>query len=293
MSFSQPPEVEKEGEGDRHNALIISVRQAKKKWKESALKKEEGDRALAQAWKERNDVMIEEARQERQARLEELSKMDSNSRMSSQWSRSVLSEDAEYGPLLEKYGHKIRVNLPALPPLDSSASKEASVIIPRRPRVPKTRRPQRSPLQEFRRSVARRRSNIFLEAENTGGRQRKEKDPQRSSAASRLTQMIQPPSPSSPNPPRESAKSQMPRKDNLRRYQHELLKKSEVVAYKSAMKAHMQRILAAVELTFDKSSPKQWKEKTSNLVKPKATVNRRLTPGDPELQEQPLPFLEP
>jgi len=284
MSSSHPPEAEEEAEGDRHNALLSSVRQTKKEWKEAELKKKERDRALAQAWKERNDLMMEEARRDRQNRLEELSKMDSNSRMSSQWSRSVLSEDAEYAPLLEKYGHKIRVNVPALPPLDSSASKEAAVIIPKRPRVPKTKRPQKSPLQEFRRSAAQRRSMMQVEAEK--------KSPQRSSAALRLTQMIQPVTPSSPKLPREAAKSQMPRKDNLRRYQQQLLKNREIVAYKPAMKAHMQRILAAVELTFEKSSPKQWKEKTSNLVKPDATVSRTYAGEDPE-EEPFLPFLGP
>lgn len=66
-----------------------------------------------------------------------------------------------------------------------------------------------------------------------------------------------------PNP----NESLMPRKELLRKKQQALLKKTDVAFYRQHMRRHFDKILEAVELTFD-SSTRQRQRVMVNLAKP-------------------------
>lgn len=62
--------------------------------------------------------------------------------------------------------------------------------------------------------------------------------------------------------------SLMPKKELLRKRQQEILRKTEIVHYRSHMRKHFQRILDAVELTYSDSSGSKAKDVHRNLAKP-------------------------
>jgi len=73
-------------------------------------------------------------------------------------------------------------------------------------------------------------------------------------------------------------RSLMPRKETLRRKQQTLLKKTDVVFYRHHMRRHFQRILEAVESTFNDTTKK--KKVNMNLSKPlTVTELRHLSPA--------------
>lgn len=65
----------------------------------------------------------------------------------------------------------------------------------------------------------------------------------------------------------EPERSVMPRKDTLRKFQQEILKKTDVSFYKNHMKKQLRRILEATELTYSDTSARR-EQASWNLAKP-------------------------
>lgn len=65
----------------------------------------------------------------------------------------------------------------------------------------------------------------------------------------------------------ETERSLMPRKDTLRKFQQELLKRTDVSFYKVHMRKHLRRILDAVELTVGDTNGRR-EQAGWNLAKP-------------------------
>jgi hypothetical protein len=265
-----------------------SVQEVHARWKMDDRKQQEEKRALADAYKQRKQELAEQSREERQKRLARLKTAPHMSSCSSLAMSSELANDEEYRGLLEKYGNKLKV--PPLPLSHSTGmathattsvlSKESSTYTiasptSSRPPVPRFRKPQAkkgffgSPLQPFPREKEAKTddkvvSNAAVSSPTKSGRPH--------------LPLIGPASPSAqacPSPPSEALRSLMPRKELLRKQQQQLLKSTDVVFYKKQMKAHLNRILAAVELTFDGTAPKRWKAASQNLANPEAMMNTR------------------
>eukprot|EP00930_Biecheleria_cincta_P070816 TRINITY_DN58419_c0_g1_i1.p1 TRINITY_DN58419_c0_g1~~TRINITY_DN58419_c0_g1_i1.p1 ORF type:complete len:261 (-),score=42.57 TRINITY_DN58419_c0_g1_i1:247-1029(-) len=255
---SQPPKadvsVDIDFETHRMAALQSAVTEAQKQRKIAEETKLESERKLADAWKQRAEETQSIVREDRQRRLAALS-----SSSSSKCPPNLeLTEAGEYASLMEKYGHKIRVALPALPGLDSSSvanvSEQASMPLPRKPRVPKSRHPSTDNLKAFRRRIRdiRQKKQQSEDQDSTSNAELTiGQKTQRTPLAPAAPSSAQATSPTTSLPPvPEHSRSLMPKKESLRRKQKALLKKTPVVFYRPQMKEHMEKILAAVELTF-------------------------------------------
>lgn len=255
---SQPPKADVSADIDfeshRMAALQSAVTEAQKQRKIDEETRLERERQLADAWKQRAEESQTIAREDRHRRLAALSCCSSSKCPPN----LELTEAGEYASLMEKYGHKIRVALPALPGLDSasvmSASEQTSMHLPRKPPVPKSRHPAGDNLKAFRRQIRaiRKQKQQSEEQDSTsnaehGTGQKTQRTPMAPTAASSAQVAL--PTTSLP-PVAEHSRSLMPKKESLRRRQKALLKKTPVVFYRLEMKEHMEKILAAVELTF-------------------------------------------
>ncbi|CAE8586643.1 unnamed protein product [Polarella glacialis] len=282
-------------EGEQLALLKQYNHEAERRTKRLATRELERQRQLAEDYRDRSKARAEQARQERQQRLSSLRRSANASASSASCLSQELSIGEEYRDLMDRYGSRLRV--PSLPPSQTSSTMTSIIegshgysidsaprITPRkRPRVPKTPRVRQPSGQ-----LSSRQAEPPLDgledmtaiAEASSPRQLPRVSGVGSPEVGRSSFLTAVPapgvspgkvaSPAVPLPPVVHAHgSLMPRKDQLRKQQQALLKSTEVVFYKRQMKAHLQRILAAVELTFDDSSPEHWKAATSNLAKPR------------------------
>lgn len=74
----------------------------------------------------------------------------------------------------------------------------------------------------------------------------------------------------------EPLRSQMERKDDLRKFQQALLKKTDVSFYKSQMQRHFRKILEATEVTYNDHNARRMVA-SWNLAKPAGL--KRLLPA--------------
>lgn len=249
---------------DKLTPMKQTAQEVHARWKMDERKQQERQLALAEAYKERRKELAEQSREERYRRLARLKTGSHMNSCSSLAMSSELANNEEYRNLLEKYGNKLKV-----PPLPSShttsmvshattsvLSKESSTLTISSPSSP------RPPVPKFRKRQAK--SYTFVSSTTRSERPHLP-------AITGPTQPIGQAGPSASEPLR----SLMPRKELLRKQQQQLLKSTDVVFYKKQMKAHLNRILAAVELTFDGTAPKRWKAVTQNLANPEATMDTR------------------
>lgn len=243
-----------DSETHRMAALQSAVTDAQKQWKIDEETRLEMERKLADAWKQRAEESQSRAREERHRRLAALS-----SSSSSKCPPNLeFTEAGEYASHMEKYGHKIRVALPAIPGPDSasvsSASQQAPMPLPRKPSVPKSPRRAADSLKVFRRQIRAiiKKNQPSDEEESASNAEHgtSQKTP-RTRKAPTAASSAQATLPTTSLPPvAEHSRSLMPKKESLRRRQKTLLKKTPVVFYRQEMKEHMDKILAEVELTF-------------------------------------------
>lgn len=279
----QPPKADDAGESDAERLAVLKQinNLAKKQQEKVESQTKAKQRALIEEYKERAEKKVEADREERRRRLEKLRSRSVSSTVASQ----ELSEDDEYAELMRMYGNRIRLHLPQLPPLESSMmshSESANSLVAKlkkKPRVPRTRRgkPGQDALSTFRKTII-----DVVRTQQDDDEEGVSKSKRNKSVALRAS--VAAPKVMQLPPLKESKRSMMPKKEILRRRQQEMLKKSDVVFYKDQMKAHMNRILAAVELSFDNDTMHDWKDKCSNLAKPRATAKRNpaeMTPVVP------------
>eukprot|EP00440_Ansanella_granifera_P029852 gb/GFBE01032425.1/.p1 GENE.gb/GFBE01032425.1/~~gb/GFBE01032425.1/.p1 ORF type:complete len:289 (+),score=37.60 gb/GFBE01032425.1/:1-867(+) len=261
--------------GEQLSSLKHSNVSTYKQWQTQEERKREKERALAEAYRDYKEKQAEEAREGRRRRLAELQ----HSSVSS--SREESYQDGEYAVLMQKYGHRIRVQVPPLPSLESSSilssCESTSTLVPKRPPVPRTERATQPKLEELRKSVLVARRQAEEDKEDGQSPSHASRAPRMSLAPGALAAVPTDKAPTLPPVQKKCFQSAMPKKERLRQKQQSLLKATGVVFYKSQMKAHMQRILTAVELTFDKNGPQVWKDRTRNLARPRASENRRMT----------------
>eukprot|EP00931_Biecheleriopsis_adriatica_P022171 TRINITY_DN14320_c0_g1_i1.p1 TRINITY_DN14320_c0_g1~~TRINITY_DN14320_c0_g1_i1.p1 ORF type:complete len:258 (-),score=68.29 TRINITY_DN14320_c0_g1_i1:194-967(-) len=251
VADAQPPKADDAGESDAERLAALKHANAlsKKRWEVRESQKAARQKALIEEYKERAAKKCERERAERRRRLDDL---QARSVSTAAVSLEPSAEDDEYAELMRMYGNRIRVH------------------VPKKPRVPKIVR-KIDALKSFREGIAEAVKRNNEEAEE-GVRKSKRNKASVKGSVSQLP------------PLKESSRSVMPKKEMLRRKQQDMMKGSEVVFYKEQMKAHMNRILAAVELTFGGNSVQEWKNKCSGLAKPKAIAKRmpaELTPITP------------
>jgi len=231
----------------------------RKSVKETTLSRE---RELANEWKRRDKESQNKLREERYQKLADLSSSTSSKRPPN----LELTEDGEYASLMEKYGHKIRVPLPALPGVKSSsvldASEQMPIPLPRRPRVPKALHPAPDFKKEFRKRVRAIRRMKQQSEEEDGTSQAEQNTSQKTQrfvgvsrgSCSGAASVFSPWSQTKKLPSvAEQCRSLMPKMGALRREQKALLKKTPVTSYRSQMKEHFDRILVAAESPLEAS----------------------------------------
>jgi len=272
VADAQPPKADDAGESDAERLAALKHANAlsKKQWEVRESQKAARQKALIEEYKERAAKKCEREREERRRRLDDL---QARSVSTAAVSLETSAEDDEYAELMRMYGNRIRVHVPELSVAESSVmskSESSNSLVPKKPRVPKIVR-KIDALKSFREGIAEAVKRNNEEAEE-GVRKSKRNKASVKGSVSQLP------------PLKESSRSVMPKKEMLRRKQQDMMKGSEVVFYKEQMKAHMNRILAAVELTFGGNSVQEWKNKCSGLAKPKAIAKRmpaELTPITP------------
>jgi len=224
-----------------------------------------------------------------------------------------LTQDESYRELLDKYGDRLRVPRPPPPPLLSSTDSCWTSTSPRersqrsqgKPSIPRVSRPRQAlpaaaaqlmaPQSPGRTSfstgaapaggagASSARNSMVPGASAPGAAVPGHGEGKRLTAVDRRSQSFLPGSggiavEDSEQEVPEPDRSLMPRKEQLRKKQQALLKKTDVVFYRRHMKDHFRKILKAVELTFaDAASAKQ--QAAWNLAKPTIQTDNLLSPG--------------
>jgi hypothetical protein len=258
--------------GDKLTVMKQSAQEVHARWKMDERKQQERQLALAEAYKQRKKELAEQSREERHRRLARLKTAPHVNSCSSLAMSSELAIDEEYRSLLEKYGNKLKVPPLPLSHTTSVVTHATTSVLSQESSAHTISSPtsSRPPVPRFRKPQAKVDDKVIL---NTVG-----SSPTKSGRPHlpAITGPTPPSGQAGPSPPAsEALRSLMPRKELLRKQQQQLLKSTDVVFYKKQMKAHLNRILAAVELTFDGTAPKRWKAATQNLANPEATLDTR------------------
>eukprot|EP00933_Yihiella_yeosuensis_P039959 TRINITY_DN34163_c0_g1_i1.p1 TRINITY_DN34163_c0_g1~~TRINITY_DN34163_c0_g1_i1.p1 ORF type:complete len:340 (-),score=73.01 TRINITY_DN34163_c0_g1_i1:197-1216(-) len=285
----QKEEIQQLPHAERLAALKHSALEVRSQWKLEEQRRQERHRQLIEDYKKHKEEKFRREKEERQRRLQELRKKNQqcSTTFSSAASFGFLDDDDEYRELMEKYGDKLRMVVPPSHNTSFATTMQFSTVssgastdmpLPRKPGVPRTARGKR-PGQIWKKPKTK--------IEGTDGEDSATAKPPMSPQSLHSTRQLPQVglgnttgstadkaallSTAVPLPPvSDACRSLMPRKDKVRKRQQSLLKSTEVVFYKQQMKAHLARILNAVELTFDGSVPKHWKAATANLSNPLA-----------------------
>lgn len=295
-----------EAEMERLNALRRKNNEVRLRREKEAATQQQKNQQLAEEYAQRKKAISEEQAYVRQERLAHLSYMSSKRSQMTDQSRMLLEEefadDEEFRDLFQRYGHKLRVPMPP-PSLMSARSRGDNS---RRPAVPSQPRktnatsdgsakmvspgPVEAAAAAAKASAPRRAStvghdgganvhssgarasasaghgNVAATAGGTGGAL-----PAIDGKSPRGivgTDEHAPGATETDDEIPEPDRSLMPRKENLRKQQQALLRKSDVTFYKQQMNAHFQKILQAVEMTYSESSKKK-SQAALNLAKPR------------------------
>jgi len=301
---------EKEAEAELLAALRRKNAEARVQRERDAALQREKDLQLALEYAERKKAKNQRLQEERSAVLSANSASLSRSHYSST-SKVIsprrriqlddeLAEDEEFRELFEKYGDRLRVQMP--PPSGSSRNRTQS---PRKPAVPsQPKKHQMAPTEATASQVAEvaataartsaphgpRRMSFSgqdvttASAHHSGGRASASAGHGNSAGRMSGAGAALPPINVSPRHAQnaedqaladtssqeeipEPDRSLMPRKDLLRKKQQALLRKSDVSFYKTQMNAQFQKILDAVELTYNDTTKKR-SQASLNLAKP-------------------------